>query len=61
MRMGKTLERLSQELREMPRHRWDEHLREFCERLLMEESELQPARIPLRTAENCAGTRRQRN
>lgn len=59
MRIGKALERLSAECRDMPRHGWDERLREFCERLLLQVARLEPARVPLRGTRNDArGTRR---
>ena len=36
MKIAKRLDKLSEELRELPRHRWDDYLREFCEQLLMQ-------------------------
>jgi hypothetical protein len=54
MKLVSNLERLSEELREMPRHLWDEHLWEFCERLLMQRSGLQPARIPMKVESDTA-------
>jgi hypothetical protein len=40
------LQMLSKDLRDMPRHLWDDHLRGFCEALLLEHSGLERARIP---------------
>jgi hypothetical protein len=39
------LEKFSTELREMPRQRWNEHLRRLCEQLLLQHSRLEPAKI----------------
>ena len=41
------LEKLSKELRDMPRHLWDEHLMSFCEALLMEHSGSEQMRNPV--------------
>jgi hypothetical protein len=46
MKMTYDLPSLSKELRDLPRHLWDEHLMGFCEALLMEHSGLERARIP---------------
>jgi hypothetical protein len=47
MKTAYDLQRLSKELRDMPRQLWDEYLMRFCEALLMEHSGLERARIPV--------------
>lgn len=37
-----SLEQLSEELRDMPRHLWDEYLWQYCEQLLSRSSEHPP-------------------
>jgi hypothetical protein len=45
------LVRLSKQLRDLPRHQWNEHLRRFCEELLMQTPSLEPAKIPVERPE----------
>jgi hypothetical protein len=49
MKITGDLPRLSKELRDLPRHLWDEHLLGFCEAVLMDHSGLERARIPVDT------------
>jgi hypothetical protein len=60
MKTAYDLQRLSKELRDMPRHLWDTHLRGFCEALLMEHSCLERARIPVDVQRPTGGSARPR-
>lgn len=48
MKIVNRLEKLSEELRALPRHRWDDCLREFCEQRLMQAPKAEASMIPVR-------------
>jgi hypothetical protein len=60
MNIVSELEKLSADLREMPRHRWDEHLRNLCEQLLLQHARLEPAKIPVKAEGQVPWPRRRR-
>jgi hypothetical protein len=55
-----SLRRLSEELRQIPRHLWDEHLWSFCERLLSQRSAMNATAHPMRAAPEAISERPER-